>query len=102
MIRIRFFGPEELNLNGLGPARYTSNHEAGVDVFEIVDSVAMRFSILNAVCVGTTYDQAWIVRESLQHSSCPLYPVSVRFNPAQCASLTAHFRLAQDCSTYLA
>ena len=24
----------------------------------------MRFSILNAVCMGTTHDQAWIVRES--------------------------------------
>ena len=32
----------------------------GLDVFEIVDSV----SILNAVCMGTTHDQAWIVRES--------------------------------------
>ena len=36
----------------------------GVDVFEIVDSVGKRSSILNAVCMGTTYDQAWIVRES--------------------------------------
>ena len=33
-------------------------------MFEIVDSVGMRFSILNAVCMGTTYDQAWIVRGS--------------------------------------
>ena len=41
---------------------YTFTHEVGVDVFEIVDSVAIRFSILNAVCMGTTYDQAWIVR----------------------------------------
>ena len=24
----------------------------------------MRFSILNAVCMGTTFDEAWIVRES--------------------------------------
>ena len=32
-------------------------------MFEIVDSVGMRFSILNAVCLGTIYDQAWIVRE---------------------------------------
>ena len=39
-------------------------HEVGVDVFEIVDSVGMRFSILNALCMGTTCDQAWIVRES--------------------------------------
>ena len=33
-------------------------------MFEIVDSVGMRFSILNAVCTGTTCDQAWILRES--------------------------------------
>ena len=45
------------------PRPYTFNHEVGVDVFEIVDSVGKRFSILNAV-LGTTYDQAWIVRES--------------------------------------
>ena len=36
----------------------------GVDVFEIVDSIGLRFSILNAVSMGTTYDQAWIVNES--------------------------------------
>ena len=46
------------------PRPYTFNHEVGIDVFEIVDSDGMRFSILNAVCMGTTYDQAWIVRES--------------------------------------
>ena len=33
-------------------------------MFEIVASVGMRFSILLAVCVGTTCDQAWVVRES--------------------------------------
>ena len=43
---------------------YTFNDEVGVDLIEIVDSVGMRFSILNAVCMGSTYDQAWIVRES--------------------------------------
>ena len=46
------------------PRPYTFNHEVGVDVFEMVDSIFMRFSIMNAVCIGTTYDQAWIVRES--------------------------------------
>ena len=46
------------------PRPYAFNHEVGVDVFEIVDSVGMRFSILNAVCMGTTYHQAWIVRVS--------------------------------------
>ena len=43
---------------------YTFHHEVGVDVFEITDSVGIRFSILNAVCMRTTYDQAWIGRES--------------------------------------
>ena len=43
----------------------------GVDVFEIVDSVGMRFSILNAVCMGTTHDQAWIVGESENLGSPP-------------------------------
>ena len=33
-------------------------------LLEIVDSVGMHFSILNAVCMGTTCDQAWILRES--------------------------------------
>ena len=46
------------------PRPCTFDHEVGVDMFEIVDSVGLRFSILNAVCMGTTYDQAWIVRES--------------------------------------
>ena len=43
---------------------YTFNHEVGLDLFDVVDSIGIRFSILNAVCTGTTYDQAWIVRES--------------------------------------
>ena len=46
------------------PRPYTFNHEVGVDVFQIVDSVGVRFSILNAVCMGNTHDQAWVVRES--------------------------------------
>ena len=33
------------------PRPYTFNHEVGVDVFEIVDSVGMLFSILNTVCL---------------------------------------------------
>ena len=41
----------------------TFNHEVGVDVFDVVDSVGM-FSILNAVCVGITYERAWVVKES--------------------------------------
>ena len=41
------------------PRLCTFNHEVGVDLFEIVGSVGMRFSILLAVCV-----EAWVVRES--------------------------------------
>ena len=33
-------------------------------VFEIVDSVGIRFSILNAVCMGTTFDQSMDCEES--------------------------------------
>ena len=54
--------PKHTQCHHLDPC--TFNHEVGVDVFEVVDSVGMRFSMLNAVCMGTTYDQAWIVRES--------------------------------------
>ena len=50
------------------------------DVFEIVDSVGMRFSILNAVCMRTTYDQAWMtVRESessILHRHMHVYELS--------------------------
>ena len=46
------------------PRPYTFNHKVAVDVFEIVDSLGTRFSILNAVCMETTYHQAWFVRES--------------------------------------
>ena len=40
------------------------NHEVGIDVFEGLDATGKQISILNAVCMGTTHDQAWIVRES--------------------------------------
>ena len=33
-------------------------------MFEIAYSVGMRFSILHAVCMGITYDETWIMRES--------------------------------------
>ena len=50
--------PQTHKVLPLRPFLLTFNHEVGVDVFEIVDSVGMRFLILNAVCMGTTYDQA--------------------------------------------
>ena len=46
------------------PRPLTFNQEVGVDVFEIVDSVGSLFSIIDVVCMGTTYDEAWIVRGS--------------------------------------
>ena len=52
------------NTQSITTSTIAFNHEVGVDVFEIVDSVGIRFSILNSVCTGTTYDQAWNVRES--------------------------------------
>ena len=36
------------------PRPCTFDHEVGVDLFEIVDSVGMRFSILTSLCMGTT------------------------------------------------
>ena len=54
---------------GSPPGPHTLNHDVRDDVFEIVDSVGVRYSILNAICMGTTYDQAWIVRESEVHGS---------------------------------
>ena len=53
--------PQTHKVSPLRP--YTFHHEVGVDVFEIVDSVGMRFSILNAFCMETISDQAWIMRE---------------------------------------
>ena len=41
----------------------------GVDLFEVVYSVGIRFSILNAVFMRTTFDQSCIVRESESHGS---------------------------------
>ena len=46
------------------PSPFVFNHGVGMDVFEVLDATGKRFSMLNAVCMGTTYDQSWIVRES--------------------------------------
>ena len=58
------------------PRPSTFNHDVAVDVFEIVDTVGVRHSILNAVFMRTTYDQAWFVRESesLGSPSSPARP----------------------------
>ena len=51
------------------PHRYYFGHEVGVDVFEIHDVTDKHYIILNAVDMGTTFDQAWIVRVSDTHGS---------------------------------
>ena len=38
------------------------NREVGLDVLEVKLADGRRVSILNAVCLGTTFQQCWIVR----------------------------------------
>ena len=45
------------------PKPYTFNHEVGVDVFEVKDSQGHYYDVLNCVCMGTTFQQAFIVRD---------------------------------------
>ena len=45
------------------PKPYIFNHEIGVDVCEIKDSAGTFYDILNVVDYGTTFEQAFIVRE---------------------------------------
>ena len=57
--------PGQIPLLGLPESRpFSFNHEVGIDVFEIIDSVDMRSSTLEAVCMGVTYVQAWVERQS--------------------------------------
>ena len=51
------------------PHRYYFGHEVGIDVFEVHDVTGRHYSILNAVDMGTTFDQAWIVRVADTHGS---------------------------------
>ena len=51
------------------PHRYIFGHEVGIDVFEIRDAAGKYYDILNAVDMGTTFDQAWIVRVGDTHGS---------------------------------
>ena len=57
--------PEQIPLLGHPESRpCTFNHEVGIDVFKIIDSVGMRSSTLDAVCMGVTYVQVWVERKS--------------------------------------
>ena len=51
------------------PKPYEFNHEVGMDVIDIKDAAGKHFDILNAIDYGTTFQQAWIVRESDIHGS---------------------------------
>ena len=57
--------PEQIPLLGHSESRpYTSSHEVGIDLFEIIDSVGMRSSTSDGVCVGGAYVQVWVERKS--------------------------------------
>ena len=65
--------PEQIPLPGYPESRpYSFNHEVGIDVFVIIDSVSRRFLTLDAVCVGVAYVRAWVERES-ERSSPPFH-----------------------------
>jgi len=46
------------------PKPYIFNHEIGVDVLEVKDNAGTFFDLLNVVDYGTTFQQAFIVREA--------------------------------------
>ena len=45
------------------PKPYVFNREVGLDVFEIKNVAGERYSVLNAVCLGTTFQLTWLVRQ---------------------------------------
>ena len=51
------------------PKPYEFNSEIGVDVFDIKDAAGTFFDILNVVDYGTTFEQAFIVREAEVHGT---------------------------------
>ncbi len=51
------------------PHRDYIGHAVGIAVFEIHDVTGKHHSILNAIDMGTTFDQAWIVRVADTHGS---------------------------------
>ena len=55
------------------PRSYGFNISLGIDIFEVKDSNGQRYSVLNLVCLGTTFQQAILVREGggqLPSSQC--------------------------------
>ena len=58
------------------PRPYSFNFEIGVDVLDVRDCNGRFYSILNVVDYGTTFQQAFVVRDSDAHgqptsSKCP-------------------------------
>ena len=52
--------PERIPLPDHSESRpFSFNHEAGMDVFEIIDSVSKCFLTLDAICKRVAYVQVW-------------------------------------------
>ena len=80
MLRKEADPPEQIPFLGYPESRpYSCNHEVGMDVFEIIDSVSKRFLTLDAVCVGVACVRVWVERESdavLHHPTQACKPTS--------------------------
>ena len=64
--------PEQIPLLGYPESRpYSFNHEVRIDVFEIIDSVSMRFLTLDAVCMRVAYVRAWVKRDHSRQACKP-------------------------------
>ena len=56
--------PEQMPLPGFPESRpHSFNHEVGIDVFEIIDSVSHLLLTLDAVCMGVAYVRVCVERE---------------------------------------
>ena len=85
--------PEQIPLPGYPESRPCSfNHEVGIGVFEIIDSVSKRFLTSDAVCRGDAYVRVWVERES--ERSSPSYSTQA----CKRLRLVTSGWLAQTCS----
>ena len=48
------------------PKPHEFNHVVGIDVLDIKDAAGTRYGFLNTACYGTTYQQAFVVRDTEQ------------------------------------
>ena len=51
------------------PYEYKFNHTLGIDILEVQDSMGRRYSILNLICLGTTFQQAVLLKEGKNPTS---------------------------------